>query len=518
MFSRNALRPHRQAGPKRRPRGITVVLLLGLIAITLAVSYATLRGQGTTTQLARNNSRALDARVAAQSGLAAALRKMSENGWTGIGTPLNANVTNSSWYEVSYATGDPKLTPTDPQYGEYPFRVTIDATGYAADPNNTSVRALHRSRCVVQLVRKKLLAEPPTWSTLTASTVYQYSNRDVYVQFPVRINGSATLLGKLYFCTEYPGVSGPRDQYLSDLYARRLTLGDYRPFPEDLKIRGSLTTQDQPTMDLLRLKLLTPPVDPLTLATMPSHPGTVTQYRLYPGGQPYDVPVLQQLYGSSIQNATLGPDPVNNPLGVFCCDGSLNIQGNVQITGTIITDSSGGSDIEASGTNIVLKPYNMPGLYGSSDVYQLPTLMALNDFRINPTADIKLTGTVMVWDEFELKAGASSMKFGLTGNLATSTLLLRGRTPWVQTPAQWTTDKTNFALNLFLSLLDPNRVPYFPDYEEKNKGFVVKPALTFSPDSSGVKPHYHNWSQPVYQPDPSDPGLRWEVVRWEDNL
>jgi hypothetical protein len=61
-------------------------------------------------------------------------------------------------------------------------------------------------------------------------------------------------------------------------------------------------------------------------------------------------------------------------------------------------------------------------------------------------------------------------------------------------------------------------VPYFPDYQEKNKGFVVKPALTFSPDSSGVKPHWHDWSQPIYQPDPGDPGLRWEVVRWEDNL
>ncbi len=55
-------------------RGIAVVLVLGLLAVTLAVSYATLRGQGTTTQLAWNNSRALDASEAARSGLAAALR------------------------------------------------------------------------------------------------------------------------------------------------------------------------------------------------------------------------------------------------------------------------------------------------------------------------------------------------------------------------------------------------------------------------------------------------------------
>src|SRR3954462_7317614 len=104
---------------RRRPRGMAVVMVLGLLAITLAISYATLRGQGTTSQLARNNSRALDARVAAQSGLASALRKMSENAWGGVTSTLNANITNNSWYTVTFTTGDTKLATTDPNYSEY---------------------------------------------------------------------------------------------------------------------------------------------------------------------------------------------------------------------------------------------------------------------------------------------------------------------------------------------------------------------------------------------------------------
>src|SRR6266487_4394057 len=84
---------------RHRPRGFAVVMVLGLLAITLAISYATLRGQGTTSQLARNNSRALDARVAAQSGLAAALRKISENAWGGVNTTLSSYITNNSWYQ-----------------------------------------------------------------------------------------------------------------------------------------------------------------------------------------------------------------------------------------------------------------------------------------------------------------------------------------------------------------------------------------------------------------------------------
>ena len=99
-------------------RGIAVVLVLGLLAVTLAVSYATLRGQGTTTQLASNNSRALDAREAARSGLAAALRKISDTGWAGVEVPLSANVTPNSWYEISFTTGDAKLTERDTNYGE----------------------------------------------------------------------------------------------------------------------------------------------------------------------------------------------------------------------------------------------------------------------------------------------------------------------------------------------------------------------------------------------------------------
>src|SRR5438874_10619077 len=90
------------SGYRRQPRGIAVVMILGLLAITLAISYATLRGQGTTTQLARNNSRALEARSASRSGVASALRKISENAWGGVTVTLRSNVTPNSRYEVTF--------------------------------------------------------------------------------------------------------------------------------------------------------------------------------------------------------------------------------------------------------------------------------------------------------------------------------------------------------------------------------------------------------------------------------
>jgi len=487
-------------------------MVLGLLAITLAISYATLRGQGTTIELARNNGRSLDARVAAQSGLSAAIRKMSETSWGGIGSTLRSNVSDSAWYQVTFTTGDSKLLRGDSQFGDYPFRVTVESTGYSADPLNAAIQSQHKSRCVVQLVRKKMLAEPSDWSNLTNFNVYHFSNHDAYVQFPMRINGPVCMLGKLNLCTEYPNNNNARDSYLSGLNLRRIAgLSDYRPFPSTMSLKGIVGTQNTATVTTMTTNLGMVLTEPLVTSTPPSHPGTITTYKLYPGGKSYDVKRLQD-YGNPIQNLTLDPDPETNPLGVYRTDGSLTIASNVQLTGTIISDNSGGSDILVTGTGVVLNGYTMPSLYGSSTSYQMPSILSQASLRMNSGSDAQINGTAVVWKEFEIKQGTLASKFALTGNLITDTLLIRGRTTWIMNPGTWNTDRTLFNLQL----LGGNPVLYFPDYEQNIRGFTVKPALTFSSNSTGVQPHWHDWSKPVYQPDSADPGLKWEVVRWED--
>jgi hypothetical protein len=488
-------------------------MVLGILAITIAISYATLRGQGTTTQLARNGSRSLEARSAARSGIAAALRSMSENAWGGVSTTLSSNVTANSWYQVTFTTGDAKLTNTDPSYGEWPFRITIDSVGTASDPLNSAIQSQYKSRCVVQLLRKQLVAEPSGWSTIITQNVYQFSNQDAYVQFPVRINGNVTLMGKLKFCTDYPDTSLPgnasaRDNYLLGLKNRAGTLGDYRPFPVGKTfLKGLLTQQDVTTittMLLTDLGVLASEAS-LLLTTPPGHPGAPLTYKLYPGGQDYNVILL----AGTLSGQTFAPDVKTNPLGIYRSSGTLTIQSNVNVTGTIITDNSGGSDIQITGTSVVLNANNLPALYGTSQAYQLPNLVAASNVVVNAAADVQFTGAAMCWKQFEVWNNDlnTATKLGLTGNLITDTLLQHGRSTWKMNATTWKSDYTAWASS-----------GYFPDWEQTHRSFTVKPTLTFSPDSSGVKPHWHDWSQPMYQPDPSDPGLKWEVVRWEENL
>jgi hypothetical protein len=275
-----------------------------------------------------------------------------------------------------------------------------------------------------------------------------------------------------------------------------------------MTIKGITTTQDATTVTRLTTKLGTLLTEPLVTASPPSHPGAVTSYTLYPGGKSYSVPLLS----SPPQNTTLAPDPASNPLGIYRTSGSLTLQSNTNITGTIITDASSGSDIQVTGTGVVLKAFNLPTLYGNGQVYQLPAVIDYAALRMNSGSTATINGAAMCYDQFELKQGTLASTFSLTGNLITNTLLLRGRSTWVLGSSTWNSDKALFNLQMLAG------IPYFPDFEAAARGFTVKPALTFSSDSSGVKPHWHDWTKAVFQPDPSDPGLRWEVVRWEEGL
>ena len=66
-------------------------------------------------------------------------------------------MTDDSYYEVTFSTGDPLLLPGNANYAEYPYRLTITSTGYAEDPSDPDMRAIHRVRSVVQLARRQML-------------------------------------------------------------------------------------------------------------------------------------------------------------------------------------------------------------------------------------------------------------------------------------------------------------------------------------------------------------------------
>ena len=130
-------------------RGISVVVVLGLIALTMAMSYALARVEFYTANVQQNNNRQDLSRQAAMVGLSVALRTMEQSTWAGTGTTLTGNLNSTDSYSVTYTAGDASLTSTSSSYWEYPYRVTLVSTGKSVDPNNSNSQrhAQSASRC-----------------------------------------------------------------------------------------------------------------------------------------------------------------------------------------------------------------------------------------------------------------------------------------------------------------------------------------------------------------------------------
>lgn len=499
--------------PKRRiRRGVAIVLVLGMLAMTLALSYASLRGQATVAKLADNAGRGDAARQAAESGVYAALAKMSNNTWAGVATPLTSYIDANSWYEVTFETGDAQLTPADPEYGEYAFRVTINSTGYSTDPGQPTVRSIHKVEVVVQLARRKLYDAPANWNSLEPYTVYQWAIKQNYIQQPVRVEGSLCFLGPVNIASDYPFTFITRDLYLGDLKDMFQAGGaDYRPFNGPMVLAYSRQTAENQNL-IASLGVTTVDITAATTAPVTA-PVSVVNYKLYPGGKSYTPPVLQTTYGSSVQNLNLAPDPINNPLGIYRSRGALTVNNNVNITGTIISENTT-PEVQVYGTNVVFQAPNLAPLEDSTTTYQLPATIIKDDLRLHSDSGVTLRGLHMVFDEFELKQGSATTQFTLTGQLMGAGVSLRGRDNWVLNSGTWLAERLAFEAQL----LDPTPVPYFPTWMQQRQGLNPQPLLTLKRDSSGVKYHWQNWAQPVYQKDPTDPGLRWNLIRWVDGV
>jgi hypothetical protein len=211
-------------------RGATIVLVLGLLAVTLAVSYAMMRTQATSLQIQTNQERRGDARQAALTGMAVALRRIHDADWAGVDTPVSGTLADGSIYEVEFATGDDALQAGDEDFDEYPFRLTLTSTGYAIDSSDSGRRSEYRVEAVVQLVRRAFAAEPAAWTNLNSFTLVQWADQKTNIEIPARIEGPVKLGGTLELCADYPDDT-PRARYLGDLEKMREDgRGDYRPF------------------------------------------------------------------------------------------------------------------------------------------------------------------------------------------------------------------------------------------------------------------------------------------------
>lgn len=512
-------------------RGLALVLVLALVALTLGFSYALLRTQTVDHELQRNQSRRSDARGAAQAGMATALQRLYKGNWSGADTTFTGTLDADGvqGFTVTYTTGDSALTSTSSDWEEYPFRLTIESKGYARDPNTPDSKSEYTVRVVAQLLRRKL-------SATTASTGYdgfslcQTSNATVRIEHPVRVNGNLYLQGELQFARAYPQerLGDAFVTFFNDLYGMYANQGwDYRPFAGGLYTPSSSQPAGGDVNMVLDTLLHVPRTDVSTnSSTLVPLGSSFNGYTLYAKGKTYSGAELPTYVDSAdeianaeyiIQPGSYTHDPQQNPLGLFMCKrGRTGITSNTSIQGLILNHISGDpGDLYIAGQNVSLRAKTLPSVLGDAANYRLPAVMVRDDLRIHDGANRTVEGWVVCGDEFQVRPGAASSSITFTGGVFCSKLYLDQRSSVPTSSTTWLTAYTAFALQLF----PQGENAYFPGWIKNSQsswGLDLEHRLIFNPTPSTVTNHMPDLSQPIYVAHPDDGGLAWDLIRWQE--
>jgi hypothetical protein len=498
----------------RERQGAAVIIVLGLVAITLALSYAVLRSQSTSLRVQQNAGSQISARQAALTGLSVGLRAMHEANWSGVDTTLARQINLGERFEVAYATGDPELTAASPEYADLPFRVTLTSTGFASDPA-TDREITHTARAVVRLIPRQLSNEAPGWAAiLTNYTLYQWGpgggEDRCRFEVPFRMEGRVRMQGRFELCEENPAQQAHCERYLRDLNLMRVAgQPDYRPFNGPVELDYSRTDATQRALLSAQLGVAISSITSTTPSALTAPSGG--SYRIYPGGRLYTMTTVPQIFAST----TFQPDPQTNPLGICYRGGSglaasLLIGNDVTIRGSLFT----AGDVNLGGTNIRFIPVSLPALYGADRPVQLPVIATGDDFVLMGSGSGSIDGAVVAGDYFDTDQGLQNLGLAIQGRVVARQVDVAERNEWDLGGSQWDLFWTQFNLQLGIPVTS---IPYFPRWLE-TRGLRIQPLLTVRPELSPVR-YYIPQSDPlvIYAPHADDDGgLRWELLSWSE--
>ena len=472
---------------------LTVLLLLSL---TLALSYAAMRSQGTASMIQRNSDRRASARQDAITGLSMALKKMNRSDWGGVGTSLNGTLSTTDTFLVTYTSRrqQPKRrrprsalsgdAAVDGLFGRFAAgtehrhlpgargRPPHSATGgrralqLAHDaeihplPNGHARNGfghplpVHRPCATASKARHRLPLSQQRFGAVA-----------VHFRLERYATGRLVRLSTVQRSGESP-VRWARSKVLCLL---------------DTRIRHSGQQHDRAESGL-----------GLGHADLLDHlPNLSRRTNLYGPGST-----------GTLRNQTLQPDPTNNPLGLFFTSGNVTINSNVTVNGSLFC----GGNITIAGTKVFFNAVALPPMAGTTGPVRLAAAGCQN-FTVNTAAGGQVTGPLAVFNSFQIQQGSVSMAFSVAGQLVARQITIQQRTEWNQ--LNWGNCYTAFQT---AKLLFPLTVKYFPDW--MNKNYACNPAsqLNFGPESPAATYHWASSYNPIFVPNPSDGGLRWDLL------
>jgi len=299
-----------------------------------------------------------------------------------------------------------------------------------------------------------------------------------------------------------------RSRYLeATLSLAESDLGDYRPLAGEVTLSSAENDLSTALTTIRQLGCNTS-YQSTSASSISSSTLSGTTYRLYTGGPEYTIPTVS----STVQYQILEPDIDSNPLGIFRATGTVSINDQTTLRGTLITQNSG-SDIRIQGSQVNITGVDLPALDGDSTAYQLPTLIAVDDIEASYTVNATIDGAIAALDDLKVENLDTNSEFQLTGQAYVDEFRLNARYDWSVVAHYSSYYLTNFVNEVGHANTSENFASWLNDTSNAKFENNVKIDL---PENAPT----YQWldlSQPIYQKGDSDTGLVWELVRWKDD-
>lgn len=518
----------------RRRRGVSLVVVMIAISMSMALTYAALSSQARGVQVRQNVNRQAMARQAAESGAAIVLNQLQSTSWSGVATPLSGTLSSdklgSTAYTVTFFTIDGQTSPSAYPTGKGQTSLSGTSAFFNSASNGLSTTSADTAAIATRQAFQLLIRSTGKWQSATDPLDFVTETVEVGVELQPRVPGRQIIAPDITQATDVlasnagydtiqnyalfasagsstspsltlqPGqrIDGPSwltqgigvfsglkwkntigDEFLkstgtvfSSTVNGTTSLFHPHPFGGPITMRNSFSSSE--VADLTKLNV------PRSSTTTTPTPPTITfsnwkTYQLYQGGFSYSAETLSS---GTLTGVVLRPSQ-GNPLGVFYHEGSLTIGDNTVVQGTIVCSGT----ITFTGINVLVESVNWRDssggtLVSSADLFpRMPAIVAQSAVLSSTTRGavdgaILLTSTITGADgTFDYVSGAI---LDLTGSQATSAPI---RQPYSQVQLPTGTSLTNVSGGgtYAIWLAEGNSGNWFPivDVDKTNRRLTI---------------------------------------------
>lgn len=386
------------------------------VSASVILTLAFLRTQTTVLQMSRNGQRRDLALQAAQTGAAVALEQLHSPDWSGVSERPAGVVSSDADGTASYAV---EYRPVESLNGEplaedAALHLRVASTGTWRSASNPDELVARSVEVVVRLEpRLPGRAIRPGDSSAADDLAPNPGDYDAIQRYALFAGGGSVSLsldpggrieGNVWLGRHLQFYNAPdwrqsaqnvRENLLDSIGAYLVSGSTPSAFLHPHPLAGGITFLESPDSnveaDLGRLR--TPWNETEVPLALPQFNVSSTAYQVYTGGFEYlvaDVP-------STLRNTTLGPTP-ENPLGAYYRSGSVRLEDDVTIQGTLFSTGR----ITIAGENVHVAAFNWRGEAGRplvSNVEHWPRLPAVvaSEIVVEPGARAAVEGAVVAF-------------------------------------------------------------------------------------------------------------------------